>query len=383
MNIAIIGWYGTETLGDRAILAGILSFFSKSFGDCKIKLGSLYPFFSERTVCEDSDLWKKIFHSNFEIEVFNSQKKASLDCAIHNSDLIVMGGGPLMHIDPLFMVEYAFKKAKKKEKKTAILGCGVGPLFSLKHQKSVISILKSSDITILRDSLSLKNIESIHRKHDTDFKKENIFISHDPAVECALLSKPFLRTSDNRCICINMRNFPKEYSTVDNQSDINYMLMNFVNELATEFHDKDIFLVPMHYFHVGGDDRLFLNKLIMYIGKSNVYVQNKHLNLAETMEVYQNAIFNIGMRFHSVVLQTILNGKNYILDYTEPNKGKILGFINDIDSNSFLNKRYLNLQETEPQVGFINEINKKFDVDAKLLSQNMGIYVQKLSDLEL
>ena len=28
MNICILGWYGTETIGDRAILAGIISLLS-------------------------------------------------------------------------------------------------------------------------------------------------------------------------------------------------------------------------------------------------------------------------------------------------------------------------------------------------------------------
>ncbi len=44
MRILIIGWYGTETIGDRAILAGLISFFSKVYRCFEIKIGSLYPF---------------------------------------------------------------------------------------------------------------------------------------------------------------------------------------------------------------------------------------------------------------------------------------------------------------------------------------------------
>lgn len=382
MNIAIIGWYGTETLGDRAILAGILSFLSNSFGDCKIQLGSLYPFFTERTLCEDYDLWGKICNKKIEVEIFDSQKKSSLDRAIQKSDLIVMGGGPLMHINPLFMVEYAFKEAQKKKKKTAILGCGVGPLFSLKHQKSVVSILNHSDLIILRDKLSLKNLKSIYSKQRFTINENNIFVSHDPAIKSAILAKPFLKRNDDQCVCINMRKFPKEYSRVDNHLDINGILMSFLNEIATEFHDKKIYLIPMHYFHVGGDDRFFLNEASLLIGKDNVFVQNKPLSLVETMEVYQNAVINVGMRFHSVILQTILNGNNYILDYTEPNKGKILGFVNDIDTSGFLKKRYLNLQEDKPNINFLRDINDQFHVDFEELSQSLNVYEQKLVELK-
>jgi polysaccharide pyruvyl transferase WcaK-like protein len=55
VKITVIGWYGTETIGDRAILAGLLSLFDEVFGDFELKLGSIYPFFSERTLYEDMD----------------------------------------------------------------------------------------------------------------------------------------------------------------------------------------------------------------------------------------------------------------------------------------------------------------------------------------
>ena len=111
MRITIIGWYGTETIGDRAILAGLISFFSKSFKSFEIKLGSLYPFFSERTLNEDCAFYKEITGKGYDIKIFNSKKPKELVNAIKNSDLIVMGGGPLMDLNELFMVEYAFKKA--------------------------------------------------------------------------------------------------------------------------------------------------------------------------------------------------------------------------------------------------------------------------------
>ena len=153
MKITIIGWYGTETIGDRAILAGLFSFFNKSYEKFEIKLGSLYPFFSERTINEDYSFYKEIINKDFKIEIFNSKNSKELNEAIKSSDLIAMGGGPLMDLPELFMVEYSFKKAKKLGKKTALLGCGVGPLFYKKYRKSVLEISKNSDITILRDTI--------------------------------------------------------------------------------------------------------------------------------------------------------------------------------------------------------------------------------------
>ena len=113
MTVCIIVWYGTETIGDRAILAGIFSFLHHSFPGFKVKLGSLYPYFSKRTIKEDSPLYQKITgNQKLEIELFNSKEIRELEQAIKTSDLLIMGGGPLMHINAMFMIEYAFKLAK-------------------------------------------------------------------------------------------------------------------------------------------------------------------------------------------------------------------------------------------------------------------------------
>ena len=82
-------------------------------------------------------------------------------------------------------------------------------------------------------------------------------------------------------------------------------------------------------------------------------------------------------------MQTILNGNNYIIDYTEPNKGKIYGFIKDVDTEMFYKNRYINIQKKEHSIDFEYELDEKFCINEKLLSENMDIYVQKLLGLFL
>ena len=40
-KIVIIGWYGTETIGDRAILAGLLHLFAETYSSLEVSIGSL------------------------------------------------------------------------------------------------------------------------------------------------------------------------------------------------------------------------------------------------------------------------------------------------------------------------------------------------------
>jgi len=378
LKITIIGWYGTETIGDRAILAGLISLFSKSFPSFEINLGSLYPFFSERTISEDFELYTVFSKQSFNIKLFNSKQSQLLNKAIKNSDLLIMGGGPLMDLDELFMIEYAFKKAQKIGVKTALLGCGVGPLFDNKYQKSVLEIARSSDLIILRDHQSKLNLINISEKYSYYLNVNDILVSFDPAVECSFMFNNTHIQEKKQYIAINLRSFPVEYTQNKSSENINRNLHNFVNELADLFVNNELKLIPMHYFHIGGDDRVFLNEIAFSLNKNNICVQNKNLTLEETLQMYQSAWFNVGMRFHAVVLQTLVSRYNYILDYTVPNEGKISGFINDIDNSGFYSNRYVNLQNSVPHTGLMNNLDNRFSINTDYINMGQCVYISQL-----
>lgn len=382
MKITIIGWYGTETIGDRAILAGLFSFFNKSYDNFEIQLGSLYPFFSERTINEDYSFYKEITKKDFKIEIFNSKDSKKLEEAIKKSDLVAMGGGPLMDLSELFMVEYALKTAKKLGVKTALLGCGVGPLFKKKYRKCVLNISLNSDIIILRDSQSKDNLIDIYREFNKFFDSHFIFTSCDPAVEATLRYNTLSKQNKQDYIAVNLREFPLEYNKQKDGKNINEELTRFVKNLGLKYINKEIRLIPMHYFYIGGDDRVFLNSIAMELKLENIKVQNSNLTLKETLEIYQNAYFNVGMRFHSVVLQTITNGKNYVLDYTEPRKGKIIGFLNDIDKVNFYENRYISLQNDSINLDILNNEDNKFELNVQDIENSLDIYIEKLKEIQ-
>ncbi len=381
LKITVIGWYGTETIGDRAILAGLFSFFKKAYGPFEIHLGSLYPFFTERTINEDYSFYKELIQQEIIIKIFNSKRHKELNKAIKESDLLVMGGGPLMDLNELFMIEYAFKKAQKLGVSTALLGCGVGPLFKEEYRKSVLEISKHSDLIILRDTVSKTNMKEIYQAYDAPLDPSIIYTSYDPAVECALIYNSFIPSHKQKYIAVNLRNFPIEYNKNGVDNNINKKLEIFIDDLSDKYYNIEIRLIPMHYFHIGNDDRAFLNDIALKLKKSNIIVQNVNLTLKETMQMFQNAYLTIGMRFHSVVLQTIINGRNYVLDYTEPNRGKISGFLKDIDNNGFYDKRYISLQKDHVTIDIIKSPEKAFQINNIDIEKQLQVYVRELKVL--
>ena len=289
MKICIIGWYGTETIGDRAILSGLISLCNKKFSKPSFSIGSLFPFFTSRTIKED-------YQKDSTIKIFNSREKKELLQEIHGSDLIIFGGGPLMHIKELYLMEYAILKAKKMEKRIVLAGCGVGPINNKKYYQPLIKIIKASSQVILRDNISLEKLKDIALKIGSDINENKIHISYDPAVQACnnFIKIDEFKIEKNNFIAVNLREFPEEYGA--GKEKINQRLFEFVDKLSSKYKEKEILLIPMHYFHFGGDDRSFLNKLKLKLNKKNIFVQNDPLSLKDTMQIFSQADFCIGMR---------------------------------------------------------------------------------------
>ena len=114
MKLCVLGWYGSETLGDRAILDGIIYIYSQLFDSLEVDIGSLFPVLTERTIFEDEPFMSR--HTNLKVGLFDSRDKKKLKCFIEKSDMVIMGGGPLMDLELIYIIKDAFVYAKKKRK---------------------------------------------------------------------------------------------------------------------------------------------------------------------------------------------------------------------------------------------------------------------------
>ena len=326
MNVIVLGWYGTETMGDRAILDGVFKILRKAFTLTNVYIGSLFPFFTERTMTEDSKIY---FESeNICISIFDQKNVCELENHIRRSDFVIMGGGPVMDINDIYMIKRAFKIAKILGKITAMVGCGYGPFHSRRLHHVAKQILVLSDLCIFRDELSKKRAAN-------DVDDVQMYHLVDPAILSALEFKKEATYRRKSTIAVNYR---YQYQDPLNQRE---RLLALISTLADQF-DK-VTLVPMHSFFYCLDDRSFFSELLDERKKGNVQIQFVPQNLYELYDTFSQSFGCIGMRYHSVVLQTILNGNNIILDYTEPNMGKTSGFLDELGYPEFYRDRYISL----------------------------------------
>ena len=338
MIATIIGWYGTETMGDIAILDGILKILFKKDIDT-VYLGSLYPFYTERTLLTEKNRFNESAQLT-KIQLFDVKELNECISYIQVSDFLIFGGGPLMDIEELYLMRECFKIAKKKNVKSFVFGCGIGPLFNSRYIKLVGDIFSFSNKISLRDNESLKIAKAYYPKSICD----KIVCLGDPAI--ISIEDFFRKKNEHRGdhICINLREYPEHlyrHDSVLKKEDI----VSIIDRVSRNVNT--VFLVPMLTFSPGCDDRKYLTELQFLANSKNIQVLHKPLSLDNLYELYASAEGCIGMRHHSVVMQTILCGNNLIIDYTEPNTGKTQGFINSLNAESFYRKRTICLQSEE------------------------------------
>lgn len=341
MELCIVGWYGTETIGDRAILDGIIQIFLLNATALHISIGSLYPFFTERTVLEDQYTTR---YPNVSIDIFDVYDERMCQKVIRRSDQVLMGGGPLMDLNEMYLILRVFEYARKKKKKTCLLGCGYGPLNQAEYIGAANHLIACADSVIFRDEASQKN----YQEHAANVRS-TIFLE-DPAIISVLKYKETARqTAKEKIACVNFRDYPEAYfgeGSFDSQKAAKVL------ESLLSQTDLDIVLMPMHTFFIGGDDRRFFYDSIGDLEQERISVISQPMSLFETYSLIRKASLCIGMRYHSVVFQTILNSNNYVINYTNKDHGKITAFIHSIGGGDFYKDRTYHVSDEIPDPFF-------------------------------
>lgn len=321
-QVFITGWYGTETVGDKAILGQIIEELYETYGDTiSVVVSSIYPIITKRTLHELQQP---------RVTVVPVYAREFLE-SVKGSDIVVMGGGPLMDLNELSIPLLAFRLARFSGYTTIVYGCGLGPLTNQKCIEAVKEILNIADIIKLRDS------KSIELAHTWLIKEKKIELSGDPAKKYLerYLPKDKKIQEKNVLTCF-LREWTSEYLS-GSESEFEQLkdefelgLSSFIKKKAHEIGATEIFLDHMHNFTIGNDDRdfsrYFINKYFENFDIPIFY--NKQLSTIDTIvNSMLSSSHNISMRFHSVVFAHTLGTDFTAVDYTMG--GKILNYLKD------------------------------------------------------
>ena len=328
--VLIVGWYGTETSGDKAILWSIIHRLrSRPNPPQTIYLASLEPFICQWTI-KEMDLGN--------VEVVETYSK-TFEQRCRTVDEIVVGGGPLMDLEALNHMLYAIIQGRKTGAISRVEGCGIGPLVDPTYTQVVQNILRLSDHVALRDTQSVERCEQ-------EFLVSGAIPVPDPAVEYveSIKARPdYWATTpilgEGRNVSCFLREWGQEYG--GDRTDAEYQttktafeteIVKLIHHVAQAQSVEQIHLLPMHTFSLGGDDRIFNRRL----AKQLTALDSEHpaqavqfargpVSPLEILQSMHHATFSLCMRFHSVLFAETLGVPYLAIDYT--GGGKIKAFL--------------------------------------------------------
>lgn len=314
--ILLCGWYGTETLGDKAILSGLVSTLRGAGWRGAIDLASLEPYVSVETNREMPEL---------QLRRIDSIQSARKRVAQGEYRLVAVAGGPLMSpVREVFDLLALFNEAAASKTRRAVLGCGVGPLgFSKKRDAAISQILGMSDETVFRDQGSLDLARSRLRFAGT------ATVIHDPAfIWAAQQMRHEVPPSEDGPVLLALREWPiREYGlglAVNEAEKLKETFERELVEMVAELHRlaPGLKLQPfaMNTHALGGDDRLFFQRIFARYPELLSAIRWKRVSPHEDLAIFRKARGVVAMRFHSAVLAIAAGIPHVAIDYTRGGK---------------------------------------------------------------
>ncbi len=312
-RILLVGWYGTETAGDIAILAGILQDYLGENPNLQFILFSLYPYYTRLTLQEmDSALVNHVtvlpYHGPLAWQ------------ATQTCQAVVMAGGPLMDIAETHLIACLFRIFRHEGKPCLVEGCGIGPLNVAEYRQNVIHIARLANRLRVRDQASRELLESYGLR-------KTIEVRDDPSRTYVRKTTIRYTGQSSKVIRCFLRELTHEYPQALTPEDASQRILQFLKDLLGWYPEHRIELWAMHYFPIGNDDRRYARRLATAIDSDRLIVEYRPHIPEEILRAMADAEFCICMRFHSVVFATTIGAPFVAIDYTAG--GKVHGFLAD------------------------------------------------------
>lgn len=357
----LFGCFGSETIGDKAILSEIVdNLKSKDYESFDV-LTSNHHYtkttveelaIDNVTVIEDEEFWKNICKYN----------------------LIVFSGGPIMGIKAVLFYSNIVKKAISLKVPVVVWGAGLGPFGGGVRQnlyrKSALSFLSKSSVVAFRDTRSRYDYIS-----ETGAK--NSFVVPEPGYVWAakkLQATPSL--SGPPVLGVSFRGWPqvgKRNEVIDKKIDI---YSTFIDKFIVKYSGR-VVLIPMNTFYNGGDDRLALSKIYDAVERKDCVTLNSGFYTPHQVlgMVHECSCF-VGMRFHSVAFSTASCVPTVAIDYIST-VGKISSYFKDINMEEYL----LPISEID-DVSLMCKIDTLMESWAEISASLQQTRMKKLSQYE-
>jgi polysaccharide pyruvyl transferase WcaK-like protein len=365
-NILIMGWYGTETTGDKGILAGIIKLLEEAYQTPNFCLSTYNIQFTKKTLKQLAVEDKVKLIDTGLINFFREVKKV---------DVVVVGGGPLMEDQEMLNWWIKLLIARLMRKRVILFGNGVGPIRTKLVGKIVNRIISLSNIKVIRDHESIKYLNKRN--------KLMVNILCDPAM---FFVNPYNRVNnmvkDKKIIGINVRDWPKSYKGEMNGDHYVEKIVDLVSSI--KIWDK-IIMIPMDTRHASDDRVIFRTMKDRFINiykyvENDIEIIEDEKSPLEVIDIMKKTDFFIGMRFHSNIFSLLSGVPSIGLDY-DTKGGKVKGLYELLEMpERVVDLRNVQDENTKKEASKFLHIDMDFISRDRIVEQSREKYIKILRE---
>ncbi len=324
-HVLITGWYGTETAGDKAILAELLRFLHTHAPGCTVTITTLDRKVSQQTALELVDLQG--------VKVLRIED-AWHPAVIEMADAVIIGGGPLEEIRYTEHIWRMFVEANRQRKARIIFGSGIGPLYTDHMRELVSGICQMATAGFVRDEESRQYASRLGASIPLGCGCDPAlaYVARWAASHGRKIAEEVTRPSILSLARANTTEYVADARGLALQRLNRQLAQQMASILGSlvETRDATVRLLPMHTVWVGGDDRVFNRDIAAFLGHhDSVYLERAYLTLPRLLEMLYEGDAAVVMRYHAHLFCLALGIPFVSIDYTG-HRGKVRSLISRI-----------------------------------------------------
>lgn len=303
-GVTIIGWWGSETVGDVAILGQLLDECTRVAKGRGLRIVSFAPAITRASLDE---LGRR------DVKVVPVGLRSAL--TLLRSHAVIVGGGPLMESPSMRVWMWRLRLVRIVGAQVVLYGNGIGPVRSAAASKAIRGILDAATHIALRDRASLEWAAPQLRYREA-------VLCVDPAWSYARARRHAGSPRRQNVLALALRLPGKAYRAPDAEADADERflatLAAVLNRLAQERELRFEGCV-MHEGFADSDDRALYRRLReRLVHPDGLQVASGPHTVAHVIRTMETSAAALTVRFHGFVIAAATETPVVAVDYAAP-----------------------------------------------------------------
>lgn len=306
-RFSIFGYYGQGNAGDEAILSALIDGIRAEFPNANICVCSAHPEETRRNHQVDAFRFFGIDPKSIIKNLLRTTRLDYIKAVISflRSDIVIIGGGGLFFDNQetnkwIFGYINLIHRAKRFQKKIALVGISVGPLYHKDSEEAIQKAFALVDLISVRDNASKGTLIRCGILPERILVVPDLVFTLDSASNervAKILNNELFPAKDSRNIVLT----PCCYNT--KQSGWLEQYIAFCEKAVTEL-DCNLWLIPMQR-NDNHDDLSAIKTIYAGLSESvqaRAYLLNGHYNAKEIQGIISKADFVLAERLHGSIM---------------------------------------------------------------------------------